>query len=429
MTALSARRPILLGALTLVALLGGFGLWSVATTISGAVVAPGRVEVEQNRQIVQHPDGGVVAEIAVKEGDRVAAGDVLLRLDGTLLRAEQAIVAGQLSEVQARRARLLAEQDGAADLTFPDALRQAARTSTEVADQIEGQRRLFTARTETLARSVEQLDRRKSQTAAQIDGINAQIRALADQLALIARESADQQSLLDRGLAQSSRLLALQREEARLAGEMGELAAARAQAEGRITELDLEILRLTAARREDASSQLRDLGASELQLTQRLAALTAQIDRLDIRAPAAGIVLGLQITTPRAVLRAAEPVASIVPTDRPLVIAVQIPPLAIDEVELGQPATLIFSAFSARTTPELTGHVTRIAPDALTDPATNLAFYRAEIALSPEEAARLGQTLLPGMPVEAFLQTGARAPLAYLLAPFTDYFRRAFRES
>ncbi|MCU0817062.1 MAG: HlyD family type I secretion periplasmic adaptor subunit [Cypionkella sp.] len=429
MTALSARRPILLGALTLVALLGGFGLWSVATTISGAVVAPGRVEVEQNRQIVQHPDGGVVAEIAVKEGDRVAAGDVLLRLDGTLLRAEQAIVAGQLSEVQARRARLLAEQDGAADLTFPDALRQAARTSTEVADQIEGQRRLFTARTETLARSVEQLGRRKAQTAAQIDGINAQIRALADQLALIARESADQQSLLDRGLAQSSRLLALQREEARLAGEMGELAAARAQAEGRITELDLEILRLTAARREDASSQLRDLGASELQLTQRLAALTAQIDRLDIRAPAAGIVLGLQITTPRAVLRAAEPVASIVPTDRPLVIAVQIPPLAIDEVELGQPATLIFSAFSARTTPELTGHVTRIAPDALTDPATNLAFYRAEIALSPEEAARLGQTLLPGMPVEAFLQTGARAPLAYLLAPFTDYFRRAFRES
>jgi HlyD family secretion protein len=426
---LSARRPLWLGGLTLAALLGGFGLWSTMASLSGAIIAPGRVEVEQNRQIVQHPDGGVVAEIAVREGDRVAAGDLLLRLDGTLLRAEQAIVAGQRSEVQARRARLLAEQDGATELILPPTLLRAATTSAEVADQIEGQRRLFAARAETLARSIEQLDRRKAQTLAQIDGIDAQIRALSDQIALIARERADQQSLLDRGLAQSSRLLALQREEARLAGDMGELAAARAQAEGRITELDLEILRLTAARREDASSQLRDLGASELQLTQRLAALTAQIDRLDIRAPAAGIVLGLQITTPRAVLRAAEPVASIVPTDRPLVIAVQIPPLAIDEVALGQPATLVFPAFSARTTPELTGHVTRIAPDALTDPATNLAFYRAEIALTPEEAARLGQTLLPGMPVEAFLHTGARAPLAYLLAPFTDYFRRAFRES
>jgi len=426
---LRARRPLWLGGVTLLLLLGGFGLWSVATTISGAIIASGRIEVEQNRQIVQHPDGGVVAEILVAEGDTVQAGEILLRLDGTLIRSELSIVESQLFEAQARRARLEAERDGMAEMAVPEALSQVAAVNPEAAEQLEGQRRLFIARAETLARTVEQLDRRQAQTRSQIEGIDAQAEALSSQLALIARELADQQSLLDKGLAQASRVLALQREEARLAGQVGELTATRAQSEGRITEIELQTLGLAAQRREEANTQLRDIGTSELQLIQRQRALAEQVARLDIRAPSSGTVLGLQVTTPRAVLRPADPVAYIIPQDRPLIITVQIAPIHIDEVQVGQPVRLMFPAFSARTTPELDGQVALVSADALTDPATNIPYYRAEISLSAAEAERLGQTLLPGMPVEAFIQTQARTPLAYLVKPFTDYFVQAFRES
>ncbi len=426
---LSARGALWMGVLTLVVLLGGFGLWSVATTISGAIVASGRIEVEQNRQVVQHPDGGVVAEILVAEGASVAAGDVLIRLDGTLLKSELAIVSGQLTEMQARRARLEAERDGLKDMTVPAALAAAAAADPETAEQVEGQQRLFEARAETLARTLDQLDKRRAQTGSQIEGTDAQSKALTRQLELIAQELADQQALLDKGLAQASRVLALEREEARLMGQVGELAASRAQLEGRITEIDLEVLRQGAARREEASTQLRDIGTQELELVQRQRALTEQVARLDIRAPSSGTVLGLQVTTPRAVIRAAEPVAYVIPQDRPLIIAAQISPLHVDEVHVGQPVKLMFPAFSTRTTPELNGTLALVSADALTDQNSGTSYYRAEISLSTEEAARLGHPLMPGMPVEAFIQTAPRTPLAYLLQPFTDYFSRAFRET
>lgn len=428
-SALRARGPLWLGGLTLLALVGGLGLWSVTTTISGAIVAPGRIEVEQNRQVVQHPDGGVVTEILVTEGSKVAAGDILLRLDGASVKSELTILDGQLSEVQARRARLEAERDDAPRMILPDALAARAQQNSDAADQIEGQRRLFEARRETLSGTVEQLEKRKAQTLSQIEGIDAQSRALSDQLDLIGQELTDQKSLLEKGLAQAPRVLALQREAARLAGQVGELAATRAQAEGRITEIELEILGLSSQRREDANTQLRDIGTAELELIQRQRALAEKVAQLDIRAPAAGMVLGLQVTTPRAVLRPADPVAYIIPQDRPLVIAAKIAPIHIDEVFVGQSVKLMFPAFSARTTPELAGQVAIISADALTDPVTNAPYYRAEISVSAEEAERLGQNLLPGMPVEAFIQTTPRTPLAYLVKPFTDYFTHAFRES
>ena len=425
---LSARRPLLMGMLTLLILVGGFGLWSVMTTISGAIISPGRIEVEQNRQVVQHPDGGVVAEILVTEGSTVAVGDVLLRLDGTLLGSELAVVSGQLSEVQARRARLEAERDDRAEVSFSESLLSAAATDPDVAGQIDGQRRLFEARKETQARTLEQLEKRKAQTQSQIDGIDAQVKAMAVQQTLIGKELTDQKALLAKGLAQATRVLALEREEARLAGEMGELIAARAQAEGRITELELEMLRQAAARREEASSQLRDIGSTELQMVQKQRALTEQVSRLEVRAPASGTVLGLQVTTPRAVLRPAEPVAYIIPQDRPLIITTQISPLNVDEVYIGQPVKLVFPAFSSRTTPDLNGSVAIVSADALVDEASGASYYRAEIALTSEEAERLGQPLLPGMPVEVFIQTRPHTPLAFLIKPFTDYFSRAFRE-
>ena len=427
--ALRATSALWLGGLTLAVLVLGVGLWSVLTTISGAIIASGRIEVEQNRQVVQHPDGGVVAEILVTEGSSVSAGTILLRLDGTLVLSELAIIENQLSEVQARRARLEAERDDSAGLTLPAALVAQAAADPEVAAQIEGQRRLFDARRETLDGTVAQLEKRMAQASAQIAGIDAQASALSDQLDLIGQELADQEALLAKGLAQAPRVLALQREASRLAGQVGELTATRAQAEGRITEIELQIMGLSSQRREEANTQLRDIGTMELELVQRQRVLAEQVARLDIRAPVAGTVLGLQVTTPRAVLRPADPVAYIIPQDRPLVIAAQISPLHIDEVYVGQPVKLLFPAFSARTTPELTGHVAIVSADSLTDPVTNAPYYRAEISLSATEAERLDQTLLPGMPVDAFIQTDARTPLAYLIKPFTDYFVQAFRES
>jgi HlyD family secretion protein len=426
----SARKPLLIGYITLALLVGGFGGWSVLAKIDGAIVASGQIEVDQDRQIVQHPDGGVVAEIAVKEAQPVKAGDLLIRLDGALLTPELAIVEGQLFEAMARRDRLEAERDDRPDVSFAQDLRDLAKTRPDVVEQMAGQRSLFFARKQTLARQTEQLAKRTTQITAQIEGVAAQTLAVTRQRALILKELTDQQSLLDRGLAQASRVSALQREDANLQGNMGELASSRAQAEGRATEIDLEVLRLAALRREEASTQLRDLGPQLLELAERRRALVERIARLDIRAPMAGIVLGLQVTAPRSVLRAADPVLYIIPQDRPLVISVRVQPINIDEIHPGQQVRLVFPAFSARSMPEIFGHITTVSADALTDQRSQIAYFRAEILLNDGELAKLTQqTLLPGMPVEAFIETGARSPLSYLLKPFTDYFSKAMRES
>lgn len=426
---LSALRPLILGYLALAVLVGGFGSWSVLTTIAGAVVAPGQVEVAQNRQVVQHPEGGVVTEILVSDGDLVEAGAPLIRLDGGMLRSELAIVEGQFFEILARRGRLEAERDGRTEIVFPDELTAQSRRP-EIAGFTEGQIRLFEARNTSLASEASQLARRDGQMANQIDGIDAQAQALARQLDLTAGELAAQKALLDKGLAQAGRVIALQREEARLTGMLGELAAAKAETEGRRTELAVEVLKLSGAKREAALAELRDLGYRELELAERRRALAETIGRLEIRAPVAGLVHAMQVTTPRAVLRAAEPVLFLVPHDRPMVIAARIAPINVDEVRIGQPVRLRFAAFDSRTAPELIGRIARISVDALTDEATRAPYYRAEVTLPPEELARLGAlTLVPGMPVEVFVQTGERTPLAYLIEPLAEYFNRAFRES
>ena len=425
----SPRMALLLGYVTLAVLVGGFGVWSVASSIAGAVIASGQVEVDQHRQVVQHPDGGVVAQIDVHEGDRVAAGQVLIRLDGDLDRSERSIVEGQFFELLARRGRLEAERADAPEIRFHPELLEAAQTRPDVAEQIDGQRRLFEARAQTLRKALEQVTKRRDQTQSQIDGIEAQRLATVQQQELIEKELIDQRSLLDKGLAQASRVLALQREAANLAGQIGALVAQKAQAEGKVTELDLEALRLASQRREDAETELRDIGYRELELAERRRALTEKIERLDLRAPVGGLVYAMTVTTPRAVIRPAEPVLYIVPQDRPLLVAAQISPINIDEVRVGQPVALRFPAFVSRTTPELFGQVTQISADALVDEASRMSYFRAEVMLNPGEAEKLGALqLLPGMPAEVYIRTGERSPLAYLTKPFTDYFTRAFRE-
>ncbi|ALG89081.1 MULTISPECIES: HlyD family type I secretion periplasmic adaptor subunit [Actibacterium] len=425
-----ARRPLLIGFLALALLIGGFGTWSVVASISGAIVASGRVEVDQNRQVVQHPDGGVVARLEVEEGDLVEAGDVLIALDASLLHSELSIVESQLFELMSRRGRLRAERDGAPSVRFDDDLMEIAATRPEVQELTDGQSRLFAARAETLAKEGAQLEKRRGQIADQVIGIVAQQDALESQLALIRQELETQQGLLDKGLAQASRVLSLQREEARLRGEVGELTASVAQAQGRITELDIEILKLQTTRREEAITELRELQYRELELAERRQSLLEQLDRLEIRAPVSGIVYGLTVFTPRSVIRAAEPVLYLVPQDRPLVIAARVDPIHVDEVFVGQPVNLRFATFDARTTPELFGQVTKVSADAFVDDRTQQSYYRAEIILSEGEADKLGELkIVPGMPVETFIRTADRSPLAYLVKPLAEYFNRAFRET
>ncbi|WP_210529220.1 HlyD family type I secretion periplasmic adaptor subunit [Rubellimicrobium arenae] len=425
----SARAPLTTGFLCLALLVGGFGAWGATTHIMGAVIAHGRVEVAQNRQVVQHPDGGVVAEILVKEGDRVEQGDLLIRLDADQLHSDLAVVEGQLLEVLARKARLEAEEGDATSLSFDPLLRES--TNPVAADLMAGSERLFRARLETAEREAEQLARQRDQISDQIEGIKAQQSAITTQLGLIERELADQQSLLDRGLAQAARVLELEREEANLQGRQGELTAAVAQAEGRITEIEINILRIQSQRREEASSALRDLGYNLIEQSEKRQALLTRLDRLDIRAPVSGVIYGLTVFAPRSVIRPADPLLYLVPQDRPLVISAQVEPIHVDEVHVGQEVTLRFSAFNQRQTPELKGRIMSVSADAFQDQTSRVSYYRAEVEIEEGETAKLpqGMTLIPGMPVEAFVRTGDRTPLSFLTKPLTDYFAKAFRET
>ncbi|MFD3188702.1 HlyD family type I secretion periplasmic adaptor subunit [Sedimentitalea sp. HM32M-2] len=427
----SARRPVLFGLIGLLVLVGGFGTWSVVSNIAGAIIASGRIEVDRNRQVVQHPDGGVVAEILVDEGDNVELGAVLIRLDSNLLNSELLIAEGQLFELMARRGRLEAERDGADAVTFDPALLAAAEKRPEVNGLIDGQRRLFAARTDSAARETEQLEKRRGQIRNQIEGITAQQASLNRQIELIAKELANQTSLLDRGLAQAGTVLSLERSSADLDGRLGELIASQAQAEGRITEIDIEILKLGTRRREEAITRLRDLQYRELELAEQRRSLVERLERLEITAPVSGIVYGLQVHTPRSVIRPADPVLYLVPQDRPLVIAARVEPIHIDKIRVGQPVTLRFSALDQRLTPELFGTVVQVSADAFDDNNSQGSFYRAEIVLNEGEQDKLpeGTVLIPGMPVETFIRTDDRTPLAYLVKPLADYFTKAFRES
>ncbi len=425
----SAGRQLRTGLAVVLVLVGGFGAWAALASIAGAVVAPGRLKVEGERQIVQHLEGGVVSELLVDEGDEVQAGDVLVRLDATRIAAELAIVEGQLFEILARIGRLEAEQINAPEPLFDDELLQLATEREAVARLVEGQRGLHVARLETIQRETEQLRERQTQIREEIRGSEAQRESLDRQLGFIEQELVDQRSLLDRGLTQASRVLSLEREKARLEGEIGTLTAQAAQLRGRITEIDIQLTGREATRREEAITELRDLRTSEAELRERRLSLRDQLDRLEVRAPRSGIVLGQTIFTVGAVVRPAEPIMYVVPTEEALVVEARIEPIHIDQVYPGQPARLRFSAFNQRTTPEVASTVLRVAPDALTDEATGVSYYPAELAISDDVLNELGElSLVAGMPVDAFIQTGERSPMSYLMRPMTDFFQRAWRE-
>lgn len=426
----SVRGPMIIGLVALVVLVVGFGGWSVSSTLSGAVVASGQIEVDRNRQAIQHPEGGVVAELLVDEGDRVAEAQVLVRLDASETTTELTVALARLAESGARRARLEAERDGAEALEFSDALMTFAATNPEIADVLSGQQNLYAARADTLAREEEQLRGRITQIGTQVDAMRAQEAALVEQIELVQVELERREDLLERGSGTVEPVVRLRQELVQLRGQLGQATAGRAEAAERVIETELAILQLTSSRREQAIGELREIRVGEQELIERTASLERRISRLELRAPVAGTIHGLTIFGARSVLRPADPFAYIVPEGRPLVISARVPAIDIDQVFVGQSVSLRFPAFDQNSMPEVTGEVAQVSADAFVDEVTGSSFYRTEITMTEEQAQLLGErVLIPGMPVEAYIRTEDRTPLAYLLEPFTAYFSRALRES
>lgn len=426
---LNARLPMIIGFAAALTMLGGLGTWSVATEINGAVIASGTVVVENDRQVVQHADGGVVGEILARDGDVVQAGDVLIRLDDTFLRSELAVVERQIAEFYARRARLNAEQSGSEGLETLDLPRLDLVSSEEVAMQIEGQAALFDARLRTFEQEGRHLREQQAQIERQIEGYQAQINGLRRQRTLTTEEMVNTASLVERGLAVTTRLLDLQREDARLEGEIGSLVALSAEAETRISALSIESLRLSERRREEAIAELREIGLTEIELLERRANLAERIARLDLVAPASGTVFESMVFTVGAVIQPAEPAMYVVPNDQPLLVSARIDAADIDNVFVGQTVSLMFPAFAAPDMPDISGTVSRVAADVTQDTVTGLSYYEGLI-VPDDEALSAGDIveLTPGMPVDAFLQTRNRTPLTYLTEPLTLFLERALRD-
>ena len=424
----SARMPLTVGFLALALLIGGVGYWSVRTKIAGAVIANGMIVVENNRQVVQHAEGGIVGQIAARDGDRVEAGALLVELDDTLLRSELAVAELQLIELRARRARLEAERDESEQVSFPPELIEQGGSAAQ--EQLGGQRALFFARKQTFEKEVSQIAERTLQTRNQIAGAEAQLAALAIQEELTLEELTVQEDALARRLTQAARVSTLRRDAARLQGDIGQLQSDIARFKGEIAGFEIERVRLQNARREAAITELRDIQFRELELTEQRQSLAKRLDRLDIRSPVAGIVYGSTVFAQNAVVQPAEALMYVIPQDQPLIVNARVEAIHIDQVHVGQPATLRFSAFNQRLTPEVTGTVLDVSADVFQDDVTGMTYYRVDLAPLAEELPKLeDQDLLPGMPVEAYLKTDDRTPLSYLTKPLTDYFGRAFRGS
>jgi HlyD family secretion protein len=425
----SATRPLVTGLATAALLVAGLGAWSGMTTIAGAVVASGQVEVSENRQVVAHPDGGVVVAVLVAEGARVAEGDALMRLDGTELAAELAMVQTRILDLDARQARLLALRDKAASGDPAPGLDPSTAPDANAAALIAAEARLLSLQTEEIRHAHLQGQTRIRQIESQIRGFDAQDAAIRTEIALVEADLQTERDLQTQGLALANRISALERDLAVLRGRIGELVSARAEASGRITGIRQEVSALVTGHRQAAEVELRDVVAARLEQIARRDSLLARIARLEVHAPASGIVMDLKVTRPQAVIRAAEALLSIVPQDRPLRVILRVPVTEVDDVQTGQAVRLVFSSLPGGKVPDLSGRIALISADALTDDRSGHPFYRVEVTLDdPGFLRSRGQAIVPGMPVQAFIRTTDRSPLAYLLGPVSDYFRPAFRD-
>ena len=424
----SIRRHIVLGLAAVMLVAGGIGGWATTTEISGALIAPGSVVVESSARKVQHPSGVVVGEIAVTGGLNVAAGDILIRLDETMTRANLQIVSKTLDEMTTRRARLRAERDGASEMSWPSAFRNR-RQDESIIELMADEQRLFELRSSTRLGQKRQLRERIAQLREEANGIIAQQAAKSQELVLVNNEVEGVRELWSKQLIQMNRLTALEREAARLDGERAQLIAAAAQGRGKISEIELQITQIDRELASEVGRELREIDGKAGEYAERKVAAEDQLRRIDIRAPISGTVHELNVHTVGGVISAGEQLMLIVPASERLTVEARVSPQDIDQVRVGQTAALRFSAFSQRTTPEINGAVSRVSADVTTEQRTGIAYYTARIAIGPDELARLGDVrLVPGMPVEAFIKTADRTVGSYLTKPLFDQVARAFRE-
>lgn len=423
-------RRNLSAALLVVLVLGGTATaWSTYVPLDGAVVAPGVVMVESNLRKVQHPTGGVVGTLNVREGQRVEAGDVVVRLDDTTTRANLGIVLNELTALRARHARLRAERDRSPEPLFSEDLIARSGAESEIAQVLDGERTLFMARANTKSGQKLQLGERVKQLKEEISGLNEQMEALLKQLVIVREELKDLSDLHERGLAQRPRITSLQREILGKEGTVGEIKARIAQSQGKIAEIELQVLQLDRELANEVAKEIREVETKIAELGERKAAAEDQLKRIDIRAPIAGIVHQLAAHTVGGVISASEPIMLVVPAADALIVEARINPADIDQLQLGQETRVRFSAFNQRTTPEVLGAVFRIAGDLVREQQTGLTFYTVGIRVEPSELAKLkGLKLVPGMPAEAYIKTGERTLASYLLRPLLDQMQRALRE-
>lgn len=422
-------RPALIGLALLFAAFAGFGVWAGTAPISGAVVASGSFIATGQNKIVQHLEGGIVREILVKEGDAVAPGDVLVRLDDTAALAQLRRLVLKRTRLLAMHARLDAERRSLAEIAFPETLEREAG-DPEVRAIIDGQRIAFAARRDELASETAVLKQRIAAVREEIGGLEAQRTASVAQLDLINREIVGQERLYGKGLAKLTALLALKRAKAKLEGARGEFSARIGRAKERITETRSQIIHLRSKRIETAVEELRQVEAERDDVEERLKAARDVLTRIEIRAPVKGIVVKLLHHTPGGVVSAGQEILELLPVEDELLVEALVRPMDIDLVQAGSTAQLRLTALNQRITPMVPGRVSYVSADTIEGKQQGETFYVSRIRIDEAEARKVeGFKAAPGMPVEVYIETGARTFLQYLMQPISDSFSRAFRET
>ena len=420
---------ILLGLSAIIAAWGGFGIWSATAPLASAVVATGSLTVATKRKEVQHLEGGIVQRIAVKDGDRVAAGDVLFELDVTRSKSRFAMARTAYLAAAAAQARLSAERDTKHKFEFPPDVRAEGRRDSQIAAILKSQRQIFAARQREFRGQVAILNQSISRLGDEIKGLEFQRTAAEQQFAFATEEVGTLESLYARKLTTRQRVLALRREAVQLKGQIGRLTSKIAAAHKEVVEIELKLAQLKKRRKTEILAELKDVLSKALKFRQQYVTYRNELDRTVVRAPVSGTVVSLQVHTVGGVVRGGETLLEIVPDRDHLVVQVNVRPTDVDAVSLGQPTEVRFSAFKQRTTPTLKGHVAMISADVLTDPHRPEPYYAVEIEVDIAELSRLGEAKLqPGMPAEVMIETGHRTALAYLIQPLADTINRAWRE-
>ena len=424
----SIKRHMIAGLIIVIVLAGGVGGWAGSMTLSGALIAQGSVVVDSNVKKVQHPTGGIVGELRVREGDRVKRGDVLVRLDDTVTRANLAIVTKGLDELYARKARLESERDGATTVTFPiDLLARA--NDPDIAAIIDGERKLFQLRNNARTGQKAQFRQRIEQLNEEVRGLKAQRESKEKETKLIDREKEGVYDLWKQKLVPLTKLTELERAAVRLEGEAGQLVAQTAQVAGKVSETELQIIQIDRDLSSEVAKETREIDGKIGEFVERKVTAEDQLKRVEIRSPQDGMVFQSNVHTVGGVVIAGDAMMLIVPDADNLTVEAKVNPQDIDQVRTGQIALLRLSAFNQRTTPEIYGTVTRISADATTDQRTGQTYFTIRIAMPADEVAKLGDIrIVPGMPVEAFVQTGDRTMISYLVKPMHDQLMRMFRE-